>query len=566
MKGIYVLIAVLLVVPSIFGAPAYSEQSFSPEKDIPGNMPSLENISLFISAIPHSIGNINVGVEKNITMELALKTGNADMLWEKDQPWLENALLEFYSINSINVSSDEMQKFIDGTNSLPDGLKKAVALLIYSLNDATLSSRDATKSLSADEVNFLRHTNETQSDLLSLLKSAIMNKMTLFPSLDIFSSNADKLSVITQKIDSQEMAKETLSLFQSVRYAVPVLEKYAGMYNGIVIEDPSGSIIVGGKGKNDYDGNYSLIIDLGGDDSYELGTAFSKAALALDLSGNDTYRGSIASSFLGISMLLDISGNDHYISGNYSQSYSCGGISLLLDLNGNDNYNAGSHSQGSASAGGMALLADIAGSDSYHSKSFSEGFSNGNSFSMLLDASGNDDYNAVEHVQGSASAGGMAFLLDFMGNDRYVSIKNSQGEGEGWANGMKKLSTGILADFSGNDVYRAEEFSQGFGQTAGAGILADFMGDDKYLSETSSQACSKLFGIAFLIDMNGNNSYQNKGFSGGYEYSDGISIFINGTGSFTDGKLWEVLHYISQNKIVPVSTFLGVFDIEGKQQ
>ncbi|KAA0004601.1 MAG: hypothetical protein FE043_00080 [Thermoplasmata archaeon] len=561
MKGIYVLMAVLLITPYVLGVPAHSEQPSPSERATSGGMPSLENISLFIDAIPYVVGNITFGVEKNITMELAIRTGNTEMLKEKNQPWIENAMLEFYTINRINVSESEMQKFVEKVNALPEGLKNAIALLIYAVNDATLSSRDASKALSEEEIDFMEKNNETKSDLLSLLRSEIMGKMTVFPKLDLFSSNSDKLSAITHKINSQEMAKESLSLFRAVRYALPEMEKYKGNYNGTIIEDPSGGIIVGGSGKNEYEGNYSLIIDLGGDDLYKLKGASRRAALTLDISGNDTYRGKVANSFLGINMLIDISGNDLYDGGNYSLSYSCGGLSLLFDLNGNDAYSSGDHSQGSADAGGMAFLADICGRDSYTAKSFSEGFSNGNSFSALIDISGDDAYNAVNHSQGSADAGGMAFLLDFMGNDRYLATKNSQGEGEGWANGMKKLSAGVLADFSGNDIYRAEEFSQGFGQTAGAGILADFLGNDAYFSKTSSQACSKFFGIAFLMDINGENSYHSKDFSKGYEYSDGISVMFDGTNS-SSSKVWQIMHYISQNKIAPLSTFIGALGYE----
>ena len=562
MKGTCILVAVLFIV-STFGTSAYPGGLEVPEKEkIAENMPSLENISLFINSLPYAVGNINFGMEKNITIELALKTGNTDMLLKKDQPWLENAIMEFYAINNVNVSSDEMKKFFNETNALPDGLKKAIALLIYSLNDATLSSRDATKNLSADEVNFLRENNETQSDLLSLLKSAIMERMAVFPDIGLFSSNADKLSMIIQKIEMQKMARASFSLFQSVRYALPELEKYSHLYNGTLLEDPAEMIIVGGSGKDIYEGNYSLILDLGGDDSYEIKSSSSRATLIVDTSGNDTYHGSIANSFLGISMLFDISGNDFYDCGNYSQSYSCAGISFLLDLDGNDSYRGGNHSQGSANAGGIAILADISGDDSYIAKSYSQGFSNGNSLSVLIDASGNDVYNASEHVQGSANAGGMAILLDFIGNDMYTSTKNSQGEGEGWANGMKKLSTGILADFSGNDIYRADEFSQGFGQIAGVGILADFSGNDNYFSRNSSQACSKFFGIAFLLDMLGNNSYESKSFSKGYEYYGGMSVMTDGIGLSLNEKLWEILQYISKNKVAPISTFLGV--IEGE--
>ncbi len=565
MKGIYVLVAVLLVMPSIsgaFGSPNQPEN----ESKLVKNMPTVENISSFISAVPSLVGNINFGIQKNLTMELVVKTGNVGMVYKKTQPWLEDALIQFYEINGINITNSEILELSNEINLMPKDLRQAIALIIYSLNDATLSCRNATKDLSDDEIKFLKENNETQSDMLSLLKNTITHRMNIFPNLDIFYSKSDKLSIITQKIDTEDMVGASLSLLESVRYALPSIEKYGSMYNnGTVFRDPSGLIIVGGGGEDVYVGNYSLIIDLGGSDVYNVKAAGGerRASLILDVSGNDHYQGGLSNSFMGISMLIDVSGNDFYTSGNWSQSYSCAGVSLMLDLSGDDIYFAGGHSQGCATAAGVAVLADISGNDVYHAGNCSQGFANGNSLSVLADVSGSDVYYSGDYSQGSATSGGIALLLDFLGNDNFYSQKNSQGAGEGFANGMKKISTGILADFSGNDTYRAVEFSQGFGQTAGAGIIADFMGNDKYISKSSSQACSKFFGISFLVDICGNNTYESKSFSGGYESDGGMSMLLDNIPSTFDGKLWELLKYISQNNIKPISSFLGILGSNG---
>ncbi len=561
MKGIYVLMAVLLVAPSIFGGFGISSPSEIPErKDLIEDMPTLENISSFIGAIPSLVGNIDFGVRNNITMELVAKTGNIDILYEKNQPWLEDAILEFYSINGMNVSNQEIQKFFNEIDSLPNELKEGIALLLYSINDATLSCHEATKSLSGEEINFLKNNNETESDMLSLLKSVITERMHIFPNLNLFSSNSDKLSMLTQDIDMEKMVEGSLSILESTRCVLPAIEKYGSMYpNGTILKDPSGAIVVGGGGTDAYAGDYSLIVDLGGSDVYNVKNIDEHVSVVLDASGNDYYRGDAANSFLGINMLIDISGNDFYTSGDWSQSYACAGISLMLDLNGDDVYSGGDYSQGSASAGGIAILSDVSGDDVYHAGKHSQGFANGNSFSLLADIFGSDIYYSEDYSQGSASAGGISLLLDFLGNDRYISQKNSQGAGEGWANGMKKLSTGILADFSGNDTYRAGDSSQAFGQTSGVGLIADFLGDDDYIAKSSSQACSKLFGIALLMDMYGNNTYKNENEnpSNGYESTGGMSLLLDGISSAFNEKLWELLLYISQNDINPISSFFG---------
>jgi len=493
-------------------------------------------------------------------MELVSETGDVDMLYQKNQMWLEDAILQFYGINGMNISTLEIQKFFSKVEMLPNDLQQAIALVIYSLNDATLSSRKATRDISDDEAEFLKSNNETQSDMLSLLKNVITEKMNIFPNLDLFYSESDKLSIITQKVNTEEMVRASLSLVQSVRHALPAIEKYGSTYTGTVLQDPSGLIVVGGGGEDAYTGNHSLIIDLGGSDVYNTGhgnAGVHSASLILDVSGDDHYQGSLANSFMGIDMLIDVSGNDFYSSKDWSQSYACAGVSLMLDLNGDDVYSAGEHSQGCAAAAGISVLADVSGNDVYHAGNYSQGFANGNSFSVLADVSGSDVYTGGTYSQGSATSGGIALLLDFLGGDHYTSVKNSQGAGEGWANGMKRISTGILADFSGDDSYISTEESQGFGQTAGAGILADFLGDDRYDSKSYSQACSKLFGMAFLMDMCGNNTYESKSYSGGYESGGGMSLLLDSISSTFNENMWELLQYISRNDISPISSFFG---------
>jgi len=559
MKGAYVLIALVLLMSSISGAFGSSGDGNSGEQLVK-DMPTLENISLFIGAIPSAIGNIDFAVQGNLTMELVSETGDVDMLYQKNQMWLEDAILQFYGINGMNISTLEIQKFFSKVEMLPNDLQQAIALVIYSLNDATLSSRKATRDISDDEAEFLKSNNETQSDMLSLLKNVITEKMNIFPNLDLFYSESDKLSIITQKVNTEEMVRASLSLVQSVRHALPAIEKYGSTYTGTVLQDPSGLIVVGGGGEDAYTGNHSLIIDLGGSDVYNTGhgnAGVHSASLILDVSGDDHYQGSLANSFMGIDMLIDVSGNDFYSSKDWSQSYACAGVSLMLDLNGDDVYSAGEHSQGCAAAAGISVLADVSGNDVYHAGNYSQGFANGNSFSVLADVSGSDVYTGGTYSQGSATSGGIALLLDFLGGDHYTSVKNSQGAGEGWANGMKRISTGILADFSGDDSYISTEESQGFGQTAGAGILADFLGDDRYDSKSYSQACSKLFGMAFLMDMCGNNTYESKSYSGGYESGGGMSLLLDSISSTFNENMWELLQYISRNDISPISSFFG---------
>src|SRR5438105_11203166 len=79
-----------------------------------------------------------------------------------------------------------------------------------------------------------------------------------------------------------------------------------------------GRCVIGGRGTNHYDStsDYRLIIDLGGDDTYQLppvppGTF----RIVIDLGGDDLYQNKLSGQGAGIGcvdMLVDVAGNDTY--------------------------------------------------------------------------------------------------------------------------------------------------------------------------------------------------------------------------------------------------------------
>jgi hypothetical protein len=167
------------------------------------------------------------------------------------------------------------------------------------------------------------------------------------------------------------------------------------------IVTPSGTIVIGGKGKNTYDlekmEGVNVVIDLGGDDVYREGTVnFQRPVLILiDLDGNDRYEGAKpgiqGGAVMGISMLIDVAGNDVYRAQDVAQGSALCGVGILVDFAGDDQYLGLRRCQGQA-LGGLGILLDRAGRDRYHAAMWAQGFGAPLGFGVLEDLDGNDHY------------------------------------------------------------------------------------------------------------------------------------------------------------------------------
>ncbi len=548
MKRIALVIILLLLSPYL----SHSSQEIQPG-DVTDSLPSPENISLFLLSLPHKLERRSFP-QVNLTMELVLKTGNIDFVYGKKTAWLKDALLEFYEVEGIHIDDASREQLFSEIDTLPYELREALALLIYTFNDVTILCRDATQSLKEDDITFLEGHNEPVSTLTDILRDVIMEKIgSLFlPNLNLFSDDtSNELTPIVEKIDMKKMVEGSISLFDALQKAVPVLKKYDNIPSEKLLEDPAGLIYIGGTMPASYNGNYSLIVDLGGDDIYYAQPREQAVSLLIDMNGDDQYIGKKAHAFLGVDMLYDEEGNDVYTASNFSLAYARAGISLLMDNSGDDIYNSKFYSQGSAYAKGIGALVDIGGNDMYTASNFSQAYANGFGCACLLDTAGNDFYTSHSHSQGSSTGGGISFLLDFLGNDKYVSKQNSQGSGEGLME--NKMSIGSLIDLAGNDNYVSRKEAQGFGRNLGIGALLDFLGDDEYCSLNDSQACGELGGVACLIDLTGKNVWDSVSSSQEYQKVGGIAILLKGMDDLSNEKLWWLVEYMKGNNILPLS-------------
>ncbi len=336
---------------------------------------------------------------------------------------------------------------------------------------------------------------------------------------------------------------------------VPPKVKPSGVEGDVLYyqETPLGRWVVGGSGANRYTEEFSVIIDLGGDDQYlarcasAVGGIRHSTSVVLDYSGNDFYAPaqwlSQSSAVMGLSALVDLSGDDTYRAGAFSQSASFCGVSLLYDGAGDDLYTAGWFSQ-SAAVCGISLFTDVQGRDLYDGAGFGQAFASTYAFASLVDGEGNDVYRAgglIKHEplrpedyrsmsQGFAmgfrprGGGGIAVLHDLSGNDFYDAEIYAQGVGY-W------YSLGALLDDGGNDSYSATQYAQGSGIHLACGVLEDVSGDDRYTARFGpSQGAAHDLAVGILCDGSGDDYYTASG-GQGMAITNSAALFVDVQGN-----------------------------------
>lgn len=260
-------------------------------------------------------------------------------------------------------------------------------------------------------------------------------------------------------------------------------------------QTPIGWLIIGGADDNVYRGPAALIIDLGGNDQYEV-PAPARTHAVIDLAGDDYYRadepGGLAGGILGASLVVDVAGDDHYRAQLVGQGAAVLGIGVLVDHEGHDRYRAGTLAQGAALFG-IGMLNDRFGDDDYDAAKYAQGFGGPGGSGVLRDSAGNDFYHA-----------GGVYPSSYGIEGHYQAF--SQGVGMG-SRGSAAGGVGVLEDLAGDDVYRAGNFTQGVGYYLGVGLLTDATGADRYRGGRYSQGAGAHLGAGMLHEGAGNDSY-----------------------------------------------------------
>ena len=453
---------------------------------------------------------------------------------------------------------------------LPKELKEAIRLILNAIHTANVHLVAIRNRMSPENIRLLekylypvtpKKTDSTEEieelTRLKQLKQAIGTAGTL---------------------DRKGIIEAGLTISQALGKAVALLTQSREWYksiNSFSFKTDLGLVEIGGTGNNRHEKRAALIIDLGGNDLY-LGKIASgtdgKCAIVLDLDGDDTYLGedyTQGAGLWGIGILYDLAGNDLYRAGDYSQGAGLFGIGLLMDSNGHDNY-LGERFVQAASGWGWGGLIDLGGEDTYKCRHSGQAYAEVLGVSALCDLKGSDRYISglrtpdprepdmnQSFSQGFAvgmrnlAAGGLAMLVDGSGNDLYHAQYFGQGASY-W------MGVGILYDENGKDTYIARRYAQGAGIHFSLGLLMDNTGSDHTLSWGVSQGCGHDYGIGILINETGNDTYVSDWLSLGASEANGVGIFVDNSGD--DGYVttsgMAVGHFIESRRAGGVGLFL----------
>ncbi len=446
---------------------------------------------------------------------------------------------------------------------LPQPLRSSLAYLFLGKRAADSKIMEAFAKLSDEEIGFIR--KNFPLILLEDVNDEFKSPEELDKESDYEEELAKKMIPYLARIDLEKILRAGEELAFATRSCLPLLEDYLetspqpkslvkkkkDKENDLIFKlaTSSGEIIIGGFGSSRYSGSPAIIIDLGGDDNYDISASQGKdvgSSVIIDLGGNDVYRAegdfTCGSGFFGTGILIDLSGDDTYLTKNFSLGSGLFGVGMLVDGLGDDKYFGDTFTMGAGSFG-MGFLVDMRGSDQYSAALFAQGFGFVSGMGALIDSSGNDNYFAggrykdilrykdhyISLSQGFAygfrpmMSGGIGILFDLSGNDVYTSDIFGQGSSYWW-------SLGTLMDAQGNDKYVSFQYAQGAGTHLTLGILEDGDGDDTYISHGVSQGCGHDLALGMLWDKSGDDNYVAQSLSQGAGSANGFGILVDESG------------------------------------
>ncbi len=513
-----------------------------------------------------------------------------------------------FHANVLTLDDLRQRSTVNGIDSLSTPLR----MLIVRYLGALILTHEAVESA----LNRQRNLRELQSELDSLWRlSPGEEDLTLWQIYEQEGTGLATVQRVSQTIDTAVVSTicsqgaslyaDLLHLMAETTKALDVLSESVGT---ITVSTRYGRVAIGGTGPDTYSGEYACIVDLGGNDTYNL-SGLDRSVhtrCIVDFSGNDVYRGAdhtLGSGSFGVGILIDWAGDDEYHAADYSLGSGLYGVGILHDVSGNDIYRGRTNCQGSGITGigmlidqgghdlyvcaaqaqafgatnGAGALVDVAGNDRYiavspfadvlryddHQVSFVQGAALGSrpamsgGIGLLVDAAGNDLYSCDIYGQGTGYWFGLGALVDLGGDDRYDAYQYAQGSGVHFA-------VGIMHDAKGNDTYRSHGVSQGCGHDIATGILLDDHGDDVYVCESLSLGSGNANAVSILVDARGNDAYSASNVTNTLGYSDMrrgygmIGLFVDAEGSDRYGET-------SRNDTVTMKSSYGVFADLGPQ-
>jgi hypothetical protein len=465
------------------------------------------------------------------------------------------------AVQRLNLEDNQfIREYKKKLKKLPPPLRNSLAYLFVGMLVADSKTEEAFARLSNEERGFIK------GNLPMILEEDVDDEFKTPEQLDeegdIEEQRAKDMLPHLAKVDLEKIIQAGEELAFATKACIPLLRDYLesspqlkplvkdkeDKKNDLIfrLQTTSGEIIIGGFNSSKYSGSPAVVIDLGGDDEYNISYNPEKeggSSVIIDMGGNDVYRTSdyftYGSGFWGTGILVDLSGDDAYLASDFSLGSGLLGVGLLVDEEGDDKYFGDTFTMGAGSFG-MGLLVDMEGSDQYSGALFAQGFGFVSGLGALIDSCGNDNYFAggrykdilrykdhyISLSQGFAyglrpmMSGGIGILFDLSGNDTYNSDIFGQGSSY-W------FSLGTLLDREGNDKYVSFQYAQGAGTHLCLGILEDEKGDDVYISHGVSQGCGHDLALGILRDKDGNDNYIAESLSQGAGSANGFGIMID---------------------------------------
>lgn len=375
---------------------------------------------------------------------------------------------------------------------------------------------------------------------------------------------------------------------------LPFLDSVRGELAPMEFATPYGKVKIAGASDDSYqDEDYLLLIEVGGNDSYNRAGCnpdiSHPLSVVIDLGGDDRYMNreyepAIAAGVLGAGLVIDWRGKDMYMSNGLGLGGGLFGVGLLYDRDGDDDYDGFDNCQG-AGVFGSGILVDVEGADTYRGFRGIQGYGFTKGCGLLLDLAGDDSYIArndsvpfpspqssehnanmaqgfgfgkrADFTDGKSLAGGVGVLADAAGNDIYEAGVFAQGCGY-W------YGVGMLTDKDGDDTYSGVWYVQGSGAHFAVGVLNDVEGNDEYnATKNMAQGAGHDFTVGYLLEDAGNDTYNAPNLSLGGGNANGLGVFWDREGddtyNVTAGTTLGLANIGSRGGLRDFSLCLGMF-------
>ena len=349
-----------------------------------------------------------------------------------------------------------------------------------------------------------------------------------------------------------------------------------------IIDTDYGRIGIGTYGDDEWEGDFAILIDPGGDDHYvdcRIGAAYGtdkhRVGYFVDMDGDDYYdcgdvNITLGAAVMGVAAFYDLGqGDDRYYAGSCSFGAAMCGVATFYDDGGSDTYEGKVYTQGAAGFGIGVMVDDSVhdapeiptdestpdpidigafDNDRYGAWTNSQAFARTKGIAICSNRRGNEIYEAggvylhaplfadryQSFSQGFAIgergidyAGGIALILDYDGNDKYLGDVYNQGVGY-W------YSAGLMYDVAGNDTYEMTQYGQGSGIHLAIGGLIDVAGNDCYMMHSGlGTGGSHDYAASMLHDRGGNDQYFGNTSCNGGSLTNSAVIFIDRSGNDT---------------------------------